>query len=147
MKMLANKKPLIVAILLALSTCLLGNQAFAISETKLTASDAAASDHFGESVSINGEVVVVGAWWDDDAGSQSGSAYVFRYNGATWVEEAKLTASDGAAGDRFGHSVSISGETVVVGAYWDDDPEITLDVRPLISEELLDRKMEMTTAV
>ena len=51
----------------------------------------------------------------------SGSAYVFRYDGSDWVEEAKLTASDGAAYDYFGDSVAVSGDTAVVGAYGDDD--------------------------
>ena len=89
---------------------------------KLTASDAAASDYFGRSVSISGNTVVIGVDWDDDNGSNSGSAYVFERGGAgNWSEVQKLTASDGAANDFFGRSVSISGETVVVGAYNDDD--------------------------
>jgi hypothetical protein len=120
-KVLVNKKPLIIAILFLLFTCLGENHAFAISQTKLTATDGAAGDDFGRSVSINTEIVVVGARNDDDSGDFSGSAYVFKYNGATWVEEAKLTASDAAEGDGFGCSVSISGETVVVGANGDDD--------------------------
>jgi hypothetical protein len=91
---------------------------------KLTASDAAAGDWFGYSVAISGDTVVVGAPGDDDNGSQSGSAYVFGRNqtGAdNWGQVAKLTASDGAAGDWFGYSVAISGDTVVVGAPYDDD--------------------------
>ncbi len=91
---------------------------------KLTASDAAAEDEFGYSVSISGDTAVVGAYLDDDAGSQSGSAYVFERNqgGAdNWGEVKKLTASDAAAEDEFGYSVSISGDTAVVGAYLNDD--------------------------
>jgi len=90
---------------------------------KLTADDAAASDYFGRSVAIDGNTIVVGADGDDDAGSQSGSAYVFRTSdgGATYAEVAKLTASDAAGGDRFGGSVAIDGATVVVGAYSKDD--------------------------
>ena len=97
------------------------NEVFAISEFKLTASDGAAEDWFGNSVSIDGDSMIVGAIYDDDKGSNSGSAYIFRYDGTSWVEEAKLTASDGAAGDWFGCSVSISGDNVVVGAQEDDD--------------------------
>ena len=92
--------------------------------TKLTASDAAAGDQFGHSVSISGDTVVVGAYADDDAGSDSGSAYVFERNAGgadNWGQVAKLTAADAAAGDQFGYSVSISGDTVVVGAPRDDD--------------------------
>jgi len=91
-----------------------------VEEAKLTAFDSAADDEFGYSVSLAGDTVVVGARYDDDAGSRSGSAYVFRYDGSIWVDEAKLTASDDAAGDRFGYSVSVSGDTAIVGATNDD---------------------------
>ena len=64
---------------------------------------------------------MVGAPRDDDAGRGSGSAYVFTRSGATWTQEAKLIASDGAAGDRFGRSVAIAGDTAMVGASRDDD--------------------------
>ena len=90
---------------------------------KLTASDAADLDYFGCSVAISGDTVVVGASWSDDAGYLSGSAYIFsrNYGGANkWEQVKKLTASDAAAEDHFGYSVSISGNTVVVGAYGDD---------------------------
>ncbi|MHC4414142.1 MAG: hypothetical protein ACYS0G_02535 [Planctomycetota bacterium] len=90
-------------------------------EQKLLASDGAGGDWFGWSVSVSGDVAVVGAYLDDDNGDRSGSAYVFRWNGSSWTEEAKLLASDGAAGDYFGVSVSVSGDVVVVGAYEDDD--------------------------
>ena len=53
---------------------------------------------------------------DNENGSFSGSAYVFRYNGLMWAEEQKLTASNGAAGDEFGVSVAVAGDTIVVGA-------------------------------
>jgi hypothetical protein len=87
-------------------------------EIKLTASDGVSSDDFGYSVAIDGATVVVGAWYDADNGSMSGSAYVFLTTdgGATYDEVAKLTASDGAYGDNFGVSVAIDGDTVVVGA-------------------------------
>ena len=86
---------------------------------KLTASDAAAYDRFGHSVAIDGDTVVVGAIGDDDGGSVSGSAYVFHTSdgGATYVEVAKLTASDAAADDYFGTDVAIAGDTIMVGTY------------------------------
>ena len=90
-------------------------------QAKLTASDAAAFDQFGTSVAISGDSVVVGANFDDDGGSDSGSAYVFTRSGTVWSQQAKLTANDAAAGDAFGISVSISGDSVVVGAPSDDD--------------------------
>ena len=91
--------------------------------TKLLASDRAADDYFGSSVAISGNTVVVGAAGNDDNGEDSGSAYIYKRNqGGTnnWGEVKKLLASDGAEDDRFGNSVAISGDTVVVGAYRDD---------------------------
>ena len=88
---------------------------------KLTPADVEAGDQFGFSVSISGDVAVVGAWGDDHAGLYSGSAYVYRFDGSTWVEEQKLTASDAAAWDSFGSSLSVSGDVAVVGANRDDD--------------------------
>ncbi|KAK7250187.1 protein kinase [Aureococcus anophagefferens] len=85
---------------------------------KLVASDAAAGDEFGWSVAISGDLVVVGAEGNDDAGSGSGSAYVFRTTngGASWTQTAKLVASDADEFDNFGSSVAISGDLVVVVA-------------------------------
>lgn len=74
---------------------------------ELTASDAAAGDRFGYSVSISGDYVIVSSPLDDDNGSMSGSAYIFRRDDTTWIEEQKLTASDGALADHFGR-VSIN---------------------------------------
>ena len=88
---------------------------------KITASDGAAYDHFGSSVAISGDRAVVGAYGDDDAGGSSGSAYIFKHDGTAWTEQAKITASDGAAGDLFGYSVATSGDHAVVGAPYDDD--------------------------
>ena len=92
-----------------------------VQQSKLTASDGAVDDQFGVSITISGDTAVVGAYQDDDKGTDSGSAYVFVRSGTTWSQQAKLTASDGAAGDRFGVSIAISGDTAVVGAYQDDD--------------------------
>ena len=92
-----------------------------IDESKITASDGAANDLFGVSVSISGDYTVVGAFGDDDNGNASGSAYIFKRTDTSWVEEAKLLASDGVASDWFGKSVSISGDYAVVGATDDDD--------------------------
>jgi hypothetical protein len=91
---------------------------------KLLASDEQNYAYFGYSVSISGDTVVVGAFRDGASDSERGAAYVFARNeGGTadnWGEVTKLTASDSANGDRFGSSVAISGDTIVVGAYWED---------------------------
>ena len=90
-------------------------------ETKLVARVGRTNNHFGASVSISGDRVIVGAPGDSEKGIPSGSAYVFRYNGVRWELEAKLVARDGRARDEFGASVSISGEGAIVGAPGDDD--------------------------
>jgi hypothetical protein len=95
---------------------------------KLLASDPASWEYFGYSVAISVDTVVVGAYRDGDGaeGSQRGAAYVFERNccaigdADTWGEVKKLLASDKQDDDRFGNSVAISGDTVVVGAYWED---------------------------
>lgn len=84
---------------------------------KLTASDGAVDDHFGYSVSAAGDAALVGAYGGE-------AAYVFQRNsGGTnaWGEVAKLTATDGTAGDHFGWSVAMNGGTALIGAYKDDD--------------------------
>jgi len=90
-------------------------------QQKLTASDGAAGDLFGSSVSIADDTAIVGAVFGDGNAIDSGSAYVFVRNAGVWSEQQKLTASDGAALVLFGHAVSISGDTVIVGAVLDDD--------------------------
>ncbi len=87
-------------------------------EAELTAPDNAPSDYFGYSVSISGTVAAVGALGDDvGLNADSGSAYIFRFDGSSWSEEDKLTASDGAGGDNMGRSISTDGDATVVGTY------------------------------
>ena len=89
---------------------------------KLTASDASTSyDYFGNHVAIAGNTIVIGAYEYDTSGT--GKAYVFHTEdgGATYVQVYKLTAADAASYDRFGCSVAIDGDTIVVGSYYDDD--------------------------
>jgi hypothetical protein len=89
---------------------------------KLTASDGAFDDSLGSSVAIDGDTIVAGAVVDDvGANSDQGSVYTFARTGAAArTETAKLTASDGAAGDGFGRSVAIDEDTIVAGAVVDD---------------------------
>jgi predicted amidohydrolase len=90
-------------------------------QQKLEASDASARDFFGNSVAISGDTVVVGAPLDDAVGDEGqGSAYVFVRNGGVWSQQQKLEASDAGIADLFGQAVAISGDTVVVGAPFDD---------------------------
>jgi len=91
-----------------------------VEEQELTASDGAASDSFGHAVAVSGNLLVAAAVYDDANGILSGSAYVFRFDGVQWVEEAKLTAGDGQPLDLFGQDVDIDGDLIVVGAWQHD---------------------------
>ena len=93
-----------------------------ISEGKLLMSDGAVGDQAGFTVGISGDVVVVGAYGEDERASGAGAAYVFEWNGSSWVEVQKLMASDGAANDEFGYGVAISGDRIVVGSPRHDLP-------------------------
>lgn len=92
-----------------------------VQQAKLTASDAAAGDRFGRSIAADGASIIVGAFNDDDGGTDSGSAYVFTKDGDHWRQQAKLTAINAAAGDLFGISVALSGDYAVVGAIQQDE--------------------------
>ena len=88
----------------------------------LLASDGAERDGFGTSVSLSGNTGLIGAPGDDDDGPLSGSAYLFRNLDTatgTRTQSAKLHASDAAEFDQFGCSVSLSGNTGLVGAIRD----------------------------
>jgi nucleoside-specific outer membrane channel protein Tsx len=82
-------------------------------QAELTASDGAEGDQFGVSVAVSGGTALIAA---DGSNSSQGAAYVFVRSGTSWSQQAKLTASDGAGGDRFGVSVAVSGGTAVIGA-------------------------------
>lgn len=88
-------------------------------EAKLVAADREIGDWFGISADISGTYAVVGAVEENAA---RGAAYVYERDGSgTWVQVAKLTAPNRQSSDRFGHSVSISGSTIIVGAYHEDE--------------------------
>ena len=90
-------------------------------QQKLTAADGTASDEFGYSVAIAGDTIIVGTHFDSTSKNvNQGSAYIFVRNGTTWTEQQKLKAADGAAGDEFGYSAAITGDTVIVGALLDN---------------------------
>jgi hypothetical protein len=112
-----------------------------VQQAYLKASQVDANDQFGVSVAISGDTVVVGA--DGEASDtiginstpnelavQSGAAYVLVRSGTTWTQQAYLKASQVDAGDVFGSSVSISGNTVVVGAPWEDSSSTGIDSTP-----------------
>ncbi len=91
-------------------------------EQKLLPDDGDFSDYFGIAVAVSGDVAVIGAYFDgDEPGITAGSAYVFRYNGLSWLQEQKLVPDDPTAPSKFGIAVATTGDVIVVGAYTDDD--------------------------
>ena len=108
----------------------------------LKAPNVGASDLFGWSVSVSGDTIVVGARQEDSSqttitngttvgsdpgtASDSGAAYVFVRSGTTWSHQAYLKAPNVGADDRFGYSVSVSGDTIVAGAYAEDSSQTTV---------------------
>ncbi|MAG57682.1 MAG: hypothetical protein CMJ83_15435 [Planctomycetes bacterium] len=89
-------------------------------EAKLVAVDPSPWALFG-SVAIDGDTIAVGAIGADAAGVDTGAVYVFSRNSAGWAQQAKLLAGDGAAGDRFGGTIALQGDRLVVGAPRHDD--------------------------
>ena len=96
-------------------------------EVKLLPSDGGFHDRFGIFVRIDGDVAIAGAITDDDAGPETGSAYIFRFDPKTheWIEEAKILADDAQPGDWFGQSVAVDGDVAVIGSSRDDNGETT----------------------
>lgn len=92
-------------------------------EAKLQPLDGAANDEFGYVVALDRDTAVIGSWQSDGpGGADQGAVYIFVRSpgGSTWTQQAKLLASDGAAGDRFGHSVALRGDELLIGASLDD---------------------------
>ncbi len=85
-------------------------------EAKLTDADAHFNDAFGFSVSIRENVALIGEPGDDAGGPLAGAAFIFRFDGSKWNQEAQLTAFDADIGDTFGWSVSLADDVVLIGA-------------------------------
>jgi len=105
---------------------------------KLIASDAQEYEYFGCSVSISGNIVIIGAWEEDSGGLNAGAAYIFsRDQGGinNWGEVKKLMANDSQSGDWFGFSVSISGDIGIVGAFYEDSGASDAGVAYIFSKD------------
>jgi hypothetical protein len=113
----------------------------------LKASNTGAGDCFGISVAVSGDTVVIGAQAEagsgtgvnaasDDLAEYAGAAYVFVRSGTTWSQQAYLKASNTGAWDEFGRSVSVSGNTIVAGALWEDGSGT--GVNPISNENATD---------
>jgi hypothetical protein len=121
-----------------------------VQEAYIKASNSEAGDNFGSSVSISGNTLAVGAFGEDsnetsitngatasanNSSLVSGATYIYKRTGSTWVQEAYLKASNAEAGDNFGTSVSLSGDTLAVGAYGEDSNETSITNGPIASPD------------
>jgi len=90
-------------------------------EQKVIASDGDANDRLGIDISLSDNDAIIGAYYDDDRGTDAGAAYIYTKGQTGWTESAKLSASDAQSSDCFGYAVSISGDFALVGAYGEDE--------------------------
>ncbi|MBK7802624.1 MAG: VCBS repeat-containing protein [Chloracidobacterium sp.] len=90
---------------------------------KITSTPRGVGAQFGNAVAISGNTMVVGARYDSTTASQAGAAYIYIMSGGIWTQQAVLLAPDGSVADKFGYSVAISTDTIIVGAFNDDSPQ------------------------
>jgi trimeric autotransporter adhesin len=105
-------------------------------EAYIKASNTGANDTFGYSVALSGDTLAVGAIYEgsnavgvggdqtNDLAADSGAVYVFTRTGTVWSQQAYLKASNTGAGDQFGRSVALSGDTLAVGAHREDSDTV-----------------------
>ncbi len=85
-------------------------------QAKISASNGAPGDYFGQAVALAGDTAMIGVQYADGAVPTTGAAYVFTRSGDIWTEQPAIIADDGAPDDRFGNSVDLSGNTALIGA-------------------------------
>lgn len=112
-----------------------------VQQAYIKASNAESPDYFGRSISIDGDTIVVGAYFEDssqttitsgtgssndNSAENSGAVYVYKRSGSTWEQEAYIKASNSEMNDFYGSSVSVDGDTIVVGAFREDSSQTTI---------------------
>lgn len=92
-------------------------------DQRLSPTDASAGDSFGQDVAVGSGLVAVGADGESSRATEAGAVYLFEYDGSGWSQAARLAPAGLSAEDYFGARVAVAedGETVVVGAYGDDE--------------------------
>jgi hypothetical protein len=92
-----------------------------VQQAQLTAADGVGYDELGRSIAVSGDTILAGSFAGIGANAYQGAAYVFARAGGVWTQQAKLTAPDGAANDRFaGSAVALTGDTAVIGSFAHD---------------------------
>lgn len=92
-----------------------------IQQDKITPIGAESGDYFGAEVAIKDSTILVGARSANTASSNGGAVYIFSYNGSNWAQDFELTASDSESSDYFGSAIAMEGNTILVGAYREDE--------------------------
>lgn len=92
-----------------------------VTEQKLTSSTGSGSDYFGIATDMSNGRIAVGAYLDDDLGSNAGAVFLYEHDGQSWVETQVVTPGDPNSSDYFGFSLVFAGETLIVSAYLDDE--------------------------
>ncbi|WP_338766988.1 choice-of-anchor D domain-containing protein [Bernardetia sp. ABR2-2B] len=111
-----NFNTLLLFLLLGLSVSFLSTAQPITQKEKLLSASSQAGADFGQAVAIDGNIAIVGAYVENTAdGSSAGAVYIYRFDGADWLIEQRITASDALAGDRFGSSVAIDGNRIIIG--------------------------------
>ena len=109
-------------------------------EAYIKAANGESGDNFGRRLAISGDTIVVGAYEDsdqttitngttastDNSSVDSGAVYVYARSGSTWTQEAYIKASNNDSEDYFGYALDIDGDTIVVGAYYEDSNQTTI---------------------
>ena len=106
-----------------------------IEELQLLPNDIGVGDEFGYAVALAGKTALIGSPKENRNMENMGAAYVFVETQEDWVQQAKLTATDGAAGDEFGGAVAIHDDTAIVGAWKDDHPLVDPDQDPALQAD------------
>ncbi len=112
-----------------------------VQQAYLKAHQVSSGDAFGVSVAVSGNTIVAGAFGEDSSttgansspnelASNAGAAYIFVRTGTTWSQQAYLKAPQVTAGDEFGYSVAVSGDTVVIGATREDSSTTGVNSTP-----------------
>jgi len=91
-------------------------------EQRLAPLDPGSGDQFGVRVAIDGDRALIGSYREDSAGTDAGAAYIFRFTGSNWVQEAKIIPAGTKAGDQVGLGVAIQGDTAVITGWLHDTP-------------------------
>ncbi len=106
-------KKIIVVLILGMMLGITAVNAQVIETQRLVSDDLTTEDYFGNGMAASGDYAIIGSCYDDDNGTNSGSAYIFHNNAGTWEQHQKINASDGQTNEFFALAVAISGDYAI----------------------------------